>query len=316
MSRPILADKTLALDRQRIGISYSGGGPLLLVELGIAQAFVELGVRPYAVAGVSAGAIAGTAHAIDPVKGRGIQAAAAGLAHVSDHSLGLTLPQIVLEAVWERDHLAALGDNESLQKLLEGAFQGVAGKARLTFGYFGHDGRPRLLVEATDRLQGTRVEFQDDADVGNALVASSAIPGVFPAKRMSAGGESLLLVDGGVVGSQPLSGLALLGCGTIFACAVGYDGERLKAPANLIDNWQQSLAITLHDAARLEQEYVQSRMGDQGNIYHIHPDVEFPVQGFNFSADQIAAVMRDASAATGKWISDHRLLAGVGQPGG
>lgn len=313
MSRPVLAAETLTLDRHRIGISYSGGGPLLLVELGIAQAFVELGVRPYAIAGVSAGAIAGTAHAIDPVKGRGIQAAAAGLARVSDHSLGLTLLQIVLKAAWERKRLAALGDNQSIQNLLTGAFQELAAQPRLTVDSFGRDGRPRLLVGATDRLAADRVVFSGSDDVGDALVASSAIPGVFPAKRMTVGGKpGALLVDGGVVGSQPLSGLALLGCGTIFACAVGYDGERLKAPANLIDNWQQSLSITLHDAARLEQEYVQSRMGDQGVIHHIHPEVTFPVQGFNFTPDVITSVMRAASTSTKQWIHDHHLLAGTG----
>ncbi|TMD13851.1 MAG: hypothetical protein E6J00_07210 [Chloroflexi bacterium] len=312
MSRPILADKPLKLDRTRIGISYSGGGPLLLVELGIAQAFVKLGVAPYAIAGVSAGAIAGTAHAIDVVDGRGIKAAAKSLERVSDRSLGLTPLQIALEAVWERKHLAALGSNESIQSLLDGAFQELAGRARLTFDYFGHDGRPRLIVTAADRLGGGRVEFSGDADVGDALVASSAIPGVFPPKRMTVGGESLLLVDGGAVGSQPLSGLALLGCGTIFACAVGYDGERLQDPVNLIDNWQQSMSITFHAASRLEEEYVQSRMGDQGIIHHVHPEVAFPVKGFNFTPDLVASIMLDASTKTEQWITDHDLLARTG----
>jgi predicted acylesterase/phospholipase RssA len=311
MSRPILADQTLTLDRNRIGISYSGGGALLLIELGIAQAFIEMGVQPYAIAGVSAGAIAGTAHAIDPVKGRGILAAAKGLEQVSDRSLGLTLEQMALKAVWERSHLAALGSNESIQNLLDGAFREIAGQPRLTFDYFGRDGRPKLLVGATDRLAAERVEFAGDTDVGDGLVASSAIPGVFPAKQVECAGQSLLLVDGGVVGSQPLSTLALLGCGTIFACAVGYGGERLQAPANLIDNWQQSLSITLHEAARLEEEYVQSEMGDQGVIYHIHPEVAFPVKGFNFTADVIASVMREANDKTKQWITDKNLLAGT-----
>src|SRR5262249_47925578 len=82
---PILHGRTLSVERGRVGISYSGGGALLLVELGIALAFVDLGIRPYAIAGVSAGAITAAAHAIDPIEGRGILAAAKGLELVDNH---------------------------------------------------------------------------------------------------------------------------------------------------------------------------------------------------------------------------------------
>jgi predicted acylesterase/phospholipase RssA len=308
VTEPILHGRPIAVDTGRVGISYSGGGPLLLVELGIAQAFVELGVRPATIAGVSAGAIAGTAHAIDPVHGEGIRLAARGLERVSDRVLGLTLPHIAMEVVRERQHLAGLGGNEPIQGLLTDAFRQLAGSERLTFGHFGHDGRPRLMVGATDRRSGESVWFPDDADVADALVASSAIPGVFPPRAMAVAGEDRLLVDGGVVGDQPLSVLALDGCGTIYACAVGYDGERLRTPLNLIDNWLQSLSISRHQAARLEQEYVQERFGDRGAIHHIHPEVPFPVMGFNFSRDLIATVLRDAAEATKRWITEHDLM--------
>jgi predicted acylesterase/phospholipase RssA len=310
VAEPLLHHAALTVDRGRVGISYSGGGALLLVELGIAQAFVELGVRPYAIAGVSAGAIAGTAHAIDPVNGRGISAAAVGLARVSNHSLGLTVLQVLEKAVWERQHLAGLGTNEPIKGLLAGAFEELAGSERLTFGYFGREGRPKLMVGATDRLTGRRVDFPAGADVADALVASSAIPGVFPPKQMRVGGEDRLLVDGGVVGNQPLSVLAMAGCGTLYACAVGYDGEQLRAPANLIDNWQKSTALTLHQSSRLEQGYVQLRMGDAGVIHHIHPAVPFPVKGFDFTPDAIAQVVRAACDATRRWITDNHLLPG------
>ncbi len=310
MAEPILHDRAFTVDRGRVGISYSGGGPLLLIELGIARAFVELGVRPYAIAGVSAGAIAATAHAIDPVNGEGIRAAARGLEQVNNHSLGLTAVQVLERAIWERQHLAGLGSNEPIEGLLAGAFRELAGSERLTFGYFGRDGRPNLIVGATDRLRGERVEFPADADVADALVASSAIPGVFPPRKMVVRGKERLLIDGGVAGNQPLSALALAGCGTLYACATGYDGGALKAPANLIDNWQKSISIMLHQASRLEQEYVQLRMDDRGVIHHIHPQLTFPVNGFDFSAGVIAQVMRDASEATRRWITDHHLLPG------
>jgi predicted acylesterase/phospholipase RssA len=308
MAETILWGREPQVDTGRVGISYSGGGALLLVELGVAMAFVELGVRPAAIAGVSAGAIAGAAHAIDPVHGEGIRAAARGLERISNRVLGLTAAHIALDVVWERQHMAALGSNEPIQGLLADAFRQLAGSERLTFGHFGRDGLPRLIVGATDRRLGTPVWFPDDADVADALVASSAIPGVFPPKQMTMAGEDRLLVDGGVVGDQPLSVLALAGCGTIYGCAVGYDGERLTAPANLIDNWMQTVAIGRHQAAVLEQDYVRAWLAGRGVIHHIHPEVPFPVTGFDFDRDSIATVMRDATEATKRWITEHDLL--------
>ena len=312
MPEPLLHGRSLAVDPARVGISYSGGGALLLVELGIAQAFVDLGVRPDAIAGVSAGAIAGTAHAIDPVHGEGIRLAAKGLERITSRALGLTVGQIALEVVWQRSHLAALGSNEPIQGLLTGAFQELAGQARLTFDHFGRDGRPKLLVGAVDRLRAEAVWFGPGVDVADALVASSAIPGVFPARELVVADERRLLVDGGVATNQPLSVLALDGCGTLYACVVGYDGEALSAPANLVDNLLQSLSISRHEAARLEQDYVQVRMGDHGVVHHIHPVVPFPVQGYDFTPDVIARVLRDASEATKRWITENHLLPGEG----
>jgi NTE family protein len=307
MAEPILHDRTLDVDRGRVGISYSGGGPLLLVELGAAQAFVELGILPYAIAGVSAGAIAAAAHAIDPAGGAGIAAAAKGLARVDNHSLGLSVGQVLERAAWERTHLMSLGSNESIQGLLADAFRTLAGQDHLTFDHFGRDGRPVLIVKATDRRTALGYRFPGDADVADALVASSAIPGVFPPKTIG----DRLFVDGGVVDNQPLSELALAGCGTIYSCAVGYDGELLSAPTNLVDNFMKAMSISLHAASRLEQDYVQLRLGEAGVIHHIHPPViELPVSGFDFTPEVVAKVMRDARENTRAWITEQGLMPG------
>jgi NTE family protein len=307
LAEPLLHDRTLDVDRGRVGISYSGGGALLLVELGVAQAFVDLGIRPHAIAGVSAGAIVGAAHAIDPVGGAGIAEAAKGLARVDNHSLGLSVGQVLERAAWERTRMMGLGSNESIQGLLADAFRAIAGRDRLTFDHFGRDGRPVLIVKATDRHTGLGFRFPGDADVAEALVASSAIPGMFAPKVIG----DHLFVDGGVVDNQPLSELALEGCGTMYACAVGYDGELLRAPTNLVDNFQKATSIGLHAASRLEQDYVQLRLGGTGVIHHVHPPViELPVFGFNFTPEVIVKVMRDARENTKTWITEHQLMPG------
>ena len=58
----------------------------------------------------------------------------------------------------------------------------------------------------------------------------------------------------------------------------------------------------------LEQGYVECCMGGQGVIYHIHPQIPFPVQGFNFDADSISKVMDDARQATKDWIVTQNLM--------
>lgn len=313
MAPPLLRVMKPIVERDRVGISYSGGGPLLLVELGIARAFVELGVRPAVIAGVSAGALAAVAHALDPVDGKGIEAAVVALSGASNYTLGLTLPQIALKAIWERQNLASLGDNGPIKELISGVFRRLTGQADLTVGYFGREGRPRVIVGAADRVRALPLWFGEGADVADALVASSAIPGVFPPRHLGIDGEDRLFIDGGVISGQPLSVLALAGCGTIYACAVGYDGERLEPPANLIDNWMQSFTIAIHNASRLEQAYVQLQIGDDGVIHHIHPEVPFPIDGFNFDAGPVLQVVADAAEATKAWIRTNKLL--PGQPG-
>jgi NTE family protein len=309
LAEPILHDRTPRVHRARVGISYSGAGPLLVVELGVAQAFMDLGIRPHAIAGVSAGAIVAVAHAMDPVGGAGVAAAAKGLARVDNHSLGLSVGQVLERALWERTRLMGLGNNESIEGLVVDAFRALTGRDRATFDHFGRDGRPVVIVKATDRRTGSGYRFTGDADVAEALVASTAIPGVFPPRAIG----DHLFVDGTVVDNQPLSELALEGCGTIYACAVGYDGELLRAPTNLVDNFMKALAISVHAASRLEQAYVRLRLGGTGVIHHIHPPVlELPVAGFDFTPEVIARVMRDARENTKIWITEQGLMPGNG----
>src|SRR6202165_5397540 len=103
MSEPILlAGRDLRVDRKKIGISYSGGGAMVLIELGIAQAFVDLGIVPAVIAGASAGALAGAAHALDPIEGAGIRMAATILGGVTNRTLGLGIDQVIGRVVLER----------------------------------------------------------------------------------------------------------------------------------------------------------------------------------------------------------------------
>jgi predicted acylesterase/phospholipase RssA len=302
MSEPILlASRDLEVDRKKIGVSYSGGGAMVLIELGIAQAFVDLGIVPAVIAGASAGALAGAAHALDPVGGTGIRMAAVILGGVSNRTLGLELDQVLGRVVIEREHLTSLGDHAPLGWIIREELEDKFGLTDVTLGYFRPPGRSRLMVVATNRLNGRSVWFPAATPIEEALLASAAIPGIFPWQTMKVRGRELTLVDGGVVDNQPLSQLALAGCGTIFACAVGYVGGAVPPPTNAIN----SIWITVHQATKLEEQLLRQRLGRRGDIFHIHPEVDFPIDQFNFTDDVVAAVMEESRRKTVAWL--HKL---------
>ncbi|HKB32291.1 MAG TPA: patatin-like phospholipase family protein [Candidatus Dormibacteraeota bacterium] len=292
-----------------VGISYSGGGPLLVVELGVAQAFVDLGIVPRAIAGVSAGSIAGVAHALDINRGTGIAAAIDAISNVTDATLKLRLPDIVWDVVWERQHLQGIGDNEPLKAHLQDAFAALQFSRDMTFKTFGQGTLPKLIVGATDRESGDPQWFGPDVTVADALIASSAIPAVFPAKRMTIDQKDRLFVDGGVVSNQPLWQLVEAGCTTIYSCAVGYDGGRLGAPVNLIDNAMESISILIHNATCLEEAFVRATHPEVV-IHHIHPESSFPIQGFNFEKSLVQQVVKQSCQLTKDWIASENLMPG------
>jgi predicted acylesterase/phospholipase RssA len=307
MAEPIrLAGKQPDVDPTRVGISYSGGGALVVIELGIASAFVKLGIVPAVISGVSAGSLAGAAHALDPVGGTGIRLAADILAHhVSNGRLGLTPFHVLGRLLVEREHIRSLGDNATIGPLVTAALKRTFGVDDVTIAAFGPPERPKLLIIATDVENRESVLFPDDCPLIDALVASSAIPGVFPWRTVSIAGEDRVLVDGGLVMNQPLSNLVEQGCGTIYACAVG-PTDPLPPPKNALDNAMRAVHLAMHQATKLEEAYVQlvfKGLG-KGTVQHIHPIINYlGGDTFDFTPDLVERAMADAEKQTIDWLT-------------
>jgi len=305
MADPIvLKDVQPEVDPARIGISYSGGGPLVIVELGIARAFVRKGIVPAVITGASAGALAGAAHALDPVGGRGIEIAAEICGTFSNFKLGLDPFHVTLKVIRERTGLTGLGDNSAFGPPLAAAVMRDLGLENVTIGHFRPPDRPKLMIVATDVVQKRAIWFPDDTPLDQALVASTAIPGIFPWREMVVNGERLFLVDGGVVMNQPLSNLVEQGCGTIYACAVGSTAP-LAPPKNLIENALRAVNLSMHQATKLEEDYVRLKLGDRGSVRHIHPEVVVPTDNFDFTPQMVRSVMADAEAQTLAWLDQN-----------
>jgi predicted acylesterase/phospholipase RssA len=292
----------LTVDLNKIGISYSGGGPLVVVELGIARAFVQEEIIPDVITGVSAGALAGTAHALDVRNGTGIDMAQALLSRVSNSTLGLDPVHVLGRVLLRREHTTSLGDNAPLGSWIRDGLKHTLDLENVTIGTFTPPQYPKLMIAATDALDGTSVWFPAETPIEDALIASSAIPGVFPWRTMLVEGRKRTLVDGGVVTNQPLSNLVDQGCGTLYACAVG-PTDPLPPPTNGLDNALRSVNMAMHQCSKLEEDYVRLKLGNRGVVHPIHPIVSVPMHEFDFSAALVQQVMDDACAKTRAWLA-------------
>ncbi len=189
-----------------------GGGVLGAAEVGMARALLESGVRPDLVCGTSIGAINGAAIAGDPTP--------AGAQR--------------LLAMWEE-----LGGNGMLDGSLVGR---LAGLVHRRTALHGNGGLRRMLREhlpaqtfadlavpfecVAASIERAREHWFDSGELIEPVLASCALPGVFPPVRI--GDEHFF--DGGLVNSIPLDRAVARGADTVWVLHVGRLEEDLAAP--------------------------------------------------------------------------------------
>lgn len=198
----------------------SSGGARGALQVGALKALLERGITPDVIVGTSIGSWNGAVLALDPTE-RGIEK----LLKVWG---GLTTSRILLG--WE-PHLPTAAP------AFAGAFV-VAAIRRATLGYPSLYGDAGLRQVFHENLQGMRFEdakvpFRVIASnltsggltvfgrgpVELALLASAAIPGIFPPVRIA--GD--IYVDGGALESSSLQAAIDLGARRIFVLDAGYD---------------------------------------------------------------------------------------------
>ena len=181
----------------------AGGGSLGAAQAGMLDAVVSAGERFDMVVGASAGAINGAYFAADPsVAGarrlldlwRGVRRR-----HIMPYKFGC-LANIAMRRPF-------VFDGQALRRLLE---------ANIRYGDIASAQLPLHLV-ATDCLTGDEV-VMSSGPVVEAVLASAAIPGVFPPVHF----QNRLLVDGGVSNNAPISAAIKLGATRILVLPTGF----------------------------------------------------------------------------------------------
>ena len=201
------------MSEPRTAFVLGGGGLLGAAEVGMLRALLDSGVRPDLVVGTSVGAINGAAIAADPSP-----AAVSNLATVwhrlADSGLYRGNP------LRRARHIARTGTsvhpNDPLRALLRDQF----GDRRI-------EDLPVPFQCVAASIERAAEHWFTEGPVVDAVLASSAVPGVLPPVRI----DDEHYLDGGLVNSIPVGRAVALGATVLYVLQVGRIDRPLQAPS-------------------------------------------------------------------------------------
>jgi len=256
----------------------SGGGGLGAVQVGMLRALTACGVVPDLVVGSSVGAINGAFFAGDPTPD-GVEALDSVWRAIRQGDVFPMDPRAaVLGLLGRRDHLVSPA---ALERLL-----------RTHLGYDRLEQAPiPIHVVATEVARGTEVVLSAGDSV-QALLASAAIPGVFP--PVAFGGR--LLMDGGVVDNTPIGPAVGLGADVVYVLPTEYRREGLQPSRSVLGAAMRALSI-------MAEQRLLGDVDRYGKLVHVEvvPPPPIPVRSpIDFGG---TAHLIDAAAETAvRWL--------------
>jgi NTE family protein len=272
--------------RRRVAFVLSGGGSLGAAQVGMLQALIEAGIKPDMLVGTSVGAV--------NAAWIGAWPDAAGAQKLAEIWRGLRR-----EEVFPLGWTAAMGllgrgkhliSNGGLTSILE---------RHLPYRRIEQALVPVHIVAA--ELTSGRAAVLSNGEIIPALLASCAIPGVFP--PVTIGRREL--VDGGVANHTPISAAVELGAQEIYVLPIGYPWLH-QTPTNALGMALQALARLVEQ--RLEQEVAMyARTAEIHVVPATEPIAVSPadfshtgeliVRGYSSAARLIEALGRDQRPA-------------------
>jgi NTE family protein len=256
-----------------------GGGARGAAQVGVLQALFEANMEaPVSIVGTSVGALTGASIAAYPSLAgtmmlREVWMSRPALSVFQAHPLGLVVSGI------RRDQLSAF-PQQNVRRLIDRA-QALTGVT--TFEQL----RVPLAVVATDLNAGKPTVFRSGA-LTPALLASTAIPGVFPMVRI--GDRDHL--DGGVVDNTPLNIAVDDGAKDILAISLMAGGEHEQAPTGFGELIARTLQLSLHHQMLSDYERLRQRC----RIVVICP-VTAPTATWEMKREHLDSVMERSRSA-------------------
>jgi NTE family protein len=259
----------------------SGGGSLGAVQVGMLQALAARGVEPDLLIGTSAGALnAGfvAGHGARPPALDELAAVWAGLRRRDVFPL---LPARLGAAAVGR--APSLCPNGSLRRLID---------QHIAFDKL-EDAAIGLHVVTTDVRSGEEVVLST-GDPVEAILASAAIPAVFPSVRI----EGRDLIDGGIADNAAVSQAVALGADVVYVLPTGYACALEDAPSSPLSSALHALTLLIEQRLIIEVAHFAER----SDIRVIPPLCPLSVSSTDFRHG--ALLVERARVATERWLDE------------
>jgi NTE family protein len=259
----------------------SGGGSLGAVQVGMLQALAARGVEPDLLIGTSAGAL--------------------NAAYVAGHG-GREASLDALEAIWSglrrRDvfplepvRLGAVALGRARSLCSTGSLRRLI-RENLAFDLV-EDAAIPVHVVATDVGSGEEV-LLSEGDPVDAILASAAIPAVFPAVRIA----DRDLIDGGIADNAAVSQAVILGADIVYVLPTGYACALEEPPATPLASALHAITLLIEQRLILEVAH----FAEHADIRVLPPLCPLSVSSTDFRYG--AQLVERARAATGKWLDE------------
>ncbi len=206
----------------------SGGANLGALQVGMLRALAERRIKPDTLVATSAGALNAAYVANRGVTPEVVDSLGEVWRSLSAWQLFRPGAGQLLKAVVGRQ--SALFSSRGLRSLIE---------THLDFTRIEEATTP-LTVVATDLLTGEQVDI-DRGPAAEAVLASSAISGIFPAVEL----DRRILVDGGVADNTPVSHAVESGSDIIYVLPCGYPCALVEPPTTVAGTILQTMSLLI-----------------------------------------------------------------------
>lgn len=258
---------------------FAGGGSHGAVQVGMLREIVSAGARFDFVVGASAGAINAAYFARAPNVQTVERLEALWKAIRRSDIMPVTFRSL-WNVVTRSD---SVFDGARLRALLEECLE----------DYAFCDARTKLFIVATELLSGHEVVLSS-GPVVDALMASTAIPGVFPSVLI--GGHEL--VDGGVANNTPISTAVRFGARRVVVLPTGYACSLKPRPRGAVSLAMNALNHLVARQLALDIE----RYADQVEIIVVPSLCPLDVSSYDYS--QCEFLIERAADQTRQWLRE------------
>jgi NTE family protein len=252
----------MATGQQQTAMVLSGGASLGAVQAGMIRALFERGIAPDLIVGASVGALNGAFIASRPPTPETADELAAiwrGLGRWQVFPLNPLTG--FLGFFGARDHLVS---DHALRQLVS---------ERIRFDALEEAAIP-LHVIATDLLSGQELRLSR-GDATEAVMASTAIPGVFPAVEW----DGRKLIDGGVSNNTPIGDAIELGAKRVYVLPTGNACDLPEAPRGAVAMVLHAMSLLVMRRLLVEVELLR----DRAELIILPPPCPLSVAPIDFS---------------------------------